>query len=87
MENIKFNDFGEVISVNGLTTGQHLGEPMQDAIAEKDSDNEAYGTQMNTVTRAANTVDDKQPTTSGGGGGGFDFCLVHSRGYDADQAS
>ena len=66
---IKYNEFGEVISVNGITTGQHLGAPMQDAIAEKDSDNKAYATQVNTVTRAENCVDDAQPTAGGGSGG------------------
>ena len=66
---IKYNEFGEVISVNGITTGQHLGAPMQDAIAEKDSDNKAYATQVNTVTRVENCVDDAQPTAGGGSGG------------------
>ena len=66
---IKYNEFGEVISVNGITNGQHLGAPMQDAIAEKDSDNKAYATQVNTVTRAENCVDDAQPTAGGGSGG------------------
>jgi hypothetical protein len=67
---IKYNEFGEVISVNGITTGHHLGTPMQDAIAEKPEDNEAYGTELNTVSRLENTVDDKQPEPQGGGNGG-----------------
>lgn len=79
--NVKYNEFGEVISVNGLTTGQHLGAPMQDAIAEKPEDNEAYGTQFNTVTRVENTVDDKQPSSSAKGGSEAAVRLV----YDASN--
>ena len=59
---IKYNEFGEVISVNGIVTGQHLGAPMQDAIAEKPEDNKAYSTELSTVTRVANTIDDEQPS-------------------------
>ncbi len=64
---IKYNEFGEVISVNGLTTGQHLGAPMQDAQAERPEDNEVYATQSNTVTNCENTVEDAQPKPNGGG--------------------
>ena len=59
--NIKYNEFGEVISVNGLTTGQHIGRPMQDAMAEKTEDNDVYATQHNTVTNCSNTVVNNQP--------------------------
>jgi hypothetical protein len=52
---IKYNEFGEVISVNGLTTGQHLGTPMQDAIAEKPEDNQAYSEELATITKCENT--------------------------------
>lgn len=58
---IKYNDIGEVISVNGLTTGHHIGKPMQDAIAERPEDNEVYATQHNTITRCENTNVDNQP--------------------------
>lgn len=67
---IKYNEFGEVISVNGLTTGQHLGAPMQDAKAEKPEDNQAYATQLNTVGRVENCIEDAQPAPVGGGGNG-----------------
>ena len=66
---IKYNEFGEVISVNGITTGQHLGAPTQDAIAEKPEDNKAYGRELSVVTRVDNMVDDKQPTAPSVGGG------------------
>lgn len=67
--NIKYNAFGEVISVNGITTGQHIGTPMQDALGTPET-NAAYGEELGTVTRMENTVVDKQPEkpTSGGGG-------------------
>lgn len=51
---MQYNEFGEVISVNGIITGQHLGAPTQDAIAEKPEDNQAYATELNTVTRLPN---------------------------------
>lgn len=63
---IKYNEFGEVISVNGLTTGQHIGKPMQDAIAEKPEDNEAHSTALNTVGNSENMVDNEQPRPQGG---------------------
>ena len=74
---IKYNEFGEVISVNGITTGQHLGTPMQDAIAEKESDNQAYGTQLNTVGRLENCVEDEQPQSGGSGGSGGGVFIVN----------
>lgn len=60
---IKYNEFGEVISVNGITTGQHLGTPMQDAIAEKPEDNEAYGTikTIEVTESCKSVVEDVQP--------------------------
>ena len=63
---IKYNERGEVVSVNGLTTGHHIGKPMQDAIAERPEDNEVYATQRNTITNCANTVVDEQPKPTGG---------------------
>jgi hypothetical protein len=57
---IKYNERGEVISVNGLTTGHFLGTPMQDALGTKE-ENSAYGTELKTVTRNENTVEDGQP--------------------------
>lgn len=61
---IKYNEFGEVAFVNGLATGQHLGTPMQDAIAAKPEDNEVYAEERNTVTRVSNSENnwDNQPT-------------------------
>lgn len=64
---IKYNQFGEVISVNGLTTGHHLGTPMQDAICKNSADNECYATERNTKTHCGNMVDDKQPEPISGG--------------------
>lgn len=64
---MKYNEFGEVISVNGITTGQHLGTPMQDAIGTPE-ENSSYGVELSTVTRVGNTIDDLQPKTSTGGG-------------------
>ena len=61
---IKYNEFGEVISVNGLTSGQHLGTPMQDALGSE-QDNQAYGEEKSTITRAENSVNDEQPTSGG----------------------
>ena len=76
--NIKYNELGEVVSVNGITTGKHLGAPMQDAIAEKPTDNEAYAEERGTVTKVYNTVDDAQPESGGTGGGGAEIktCTV-----------
>ena len=45
---IEKNQFGEIISVNGITTGQHIGKPMQD-IRGTDQSNEAYAVQKSTV--------------------------------------
>ena len=73
---IKYNEFGEVISVNGLTTGQHLGTPMQDAIAERPEDNEAYGTQRRTVGRVQNCKEDEQPEAVCSGGESVECDLV-----------
>ena len=64
---IKYNEFGEVISVNGLTTGQHLGTPMQDALGTE-QENAPYGEEVSTVTRAENNVEDKQPASGGTSG-------------------
>lgn len=64
---IKYNEFGEVISVNGLTTGHHIGAPMQDALGTPDT-NCAYAEEMATVTYCCNTIDDCQPTIPSGGG-------------------
>lgn len=64
---IKRNEFGEVISVNGITTGQHLGKPMQDAAAQKPEDNEVYATEMNTVNNLKTEHHEDQPKPSGGG--------------------
>ena len=65
---MKYNQFGEVVSVNGLTTGQHLGAPMQDAIDTAEN-NKPYATQTNTVTRVSNTIDDYNPPPNSGKGG------------------
>lgn len=64
---IKYNEFGEVISVNGITTGQHLGTPMQDAIGTPE-ENKVYAEELATVTRCENTIDDNQPTHPTGPG-------------------
>ena len=65
---IKYNEFGEVISVNGLTTGHHLGAPMQDALGTEE-ENSAYGTDLATIGSSENVVDDLQPEQGGSGGG------------------
>lgn len=65
---IKYNEFGEVISVNGLTTGQRLGAPMQDYIGTEE-ENSAYGTELSVVTRVENVVEDEQPKPQGGDDG------------------
>jgi len=62
---IKYNQFGEVISVNGVTTGQRLGKPMQDAKPKKAEHNEAYAIAKKTVGNIKNVVDDKQPENIG----------------------
>jgi hypothetical protein len=61
---IKYNEFGEVMSVNGITTGHHLGTPMQDAIGTPE-ENSSYGTEIATVSRSIYVVEDKQPDSSG----------------------
>lgn len=68
---MKYNEFGEVISENGIITGQHLGTPMQDALAEKPEDNEPYAEERNTVTRISNSEDtwENQPESSSGSSG------------------
>ena len=63
---MKYNEFGEVISVNGLTTGQHLGTPLQDACPAKPEDNEPYAIAKQTVGNCENTPCDVQPTAKGG---------------------
>lgn len=67
---IKFNEFGEVISVNGITTGQHIGTPIQDALAELPEHNQAYSEEVFTVTSVENTIVDAQPTQPGSGSSG-----------------
>lgn len=62
---IKYNDRGEVVSVNGLTTGHHIGTPMQDAIGTEE-ENSAYGEEMSTVGNSENVKDEEQPKPSGG---------------------
>lgn len=53
---IEYNEFGEVVSVNGLTTGQHLGMPMQDAIGTEES-NQPYATQRQTTVNCKPGLD------------------------------
>ena len=62
---IKYNEFGEVVSVNGLATGQHLGTPLQDALGTPE-ENSPYYEERCTVTKCYNTCDDAQPAPSGG---------------------
>lgn len=64
---IKRNEFGEVISVNGITTGHHIGKPMQDAVPDRPEDNENYATELAVVTRNSNVKEDEQPKPTGGG--------------------
>ena len=52
---MKYNEFGEVISVNGLTTGHHIGMPLQDACPAKPEDNEPYAIAKQTVGNCKNT--------------------------------
>ena len=65
---ITYNNQGEVIGVNGLITGQHIGTPMQDAQAAKAEDNATYAVARNVETRTDNSVDlwDDQPVPTGG---------------------
>lgn len=65
---IKYNEFGEVISVNGLTTGQHLGTEMQDACCQRPDDNDCYVTERNTINNIRTDNDFLQPSTGGSGG-------------------
>lgn len=64
---ITYNEFGEVVAVNGIITGHNIGTPMQDAKPEKPEDNECYAEERCTITNACNTVLDAQPKPSGGG--------------------
>ena len=84
---IKYNERGEVISVNGLTTGHFLGTPMQDALGTEE-ENSAYGTELKTVTRNENTVNDMQPTQlgNGSGGDGVFFVNFYADKYEFDAA-
>ena len=63
---IKYNEFGEVLAVNGLITGHNFGTPLQDARPEKPEDNECYCEEKCTVTTAININLDAQPTKPGG---------------------
>jgi hypothetical protein len=58
---IKYNQFGEVVSVNGIVTGQHIGKPMQDAVAERPEDNEPYAREQSIVTNFDNVDNDFVP--------------------------
>lgn len=60
---MKYNEFGEVISVNGLTTGQHLGTPMQDALGT-DKENSQYYVEKVTQSTNNKMVEDEQPNAS-----------------------
>lgn len=62
---MKYNERGEVISVNGLTTGHHLGTPMQDALGTKE-ENSQYYVEKATVTKCKNTLVDNLPKPQGG---------------------
>lgn len=61
---IKYNERGEVISVNGLATGHHIGTPIQDAIGAPE-ENAPYYEERSTVTNCYNTCDDAQPVPVG----------------------
>ena len=65
---IKYNKFGEVVSVNGIVTGQHLGAPMQDAKPKRPEDNDVYATEMSVQTTIPNSDEllEEQPKPSGG---------------------
>ena len=64
---IKYNERGEVISVNGLTTGHHIGMPMQDGAAQNPDDNLPYFEERNTKHYGNDANDNKQPSPVGGG--------------------
>ena len=66
---IKYNKFGEVVSVNGIVTGQHLGAPMQDAKPKRPEDNDVYATEMSVQTTIPNSDEllEEQPKPMGGG--------------------
>ena len=67
MSDIKYNQFGEVVSVNGLTTGHHIGAPMQDALGSE-VDNSPYGVEKQVVRPTCKqTNDELQPTHPTGG--------------------
>lgn len=70
MSDIKYNQFGEVVSVNGLTTGHHIGAPMQDAIGTPE-ENQLYVEELSTVRNGVETpcLDEPQNTNDGGSGG------------------
>lgn len=65
---IKYNKFGEVVSVNGIVTGHHLGAPMQDAKPKRPEDNDVYATEMSVQTTIPNSDEllEEQPKPSGG---------------------
>lgn len=73
---IKTNEFGEVISVNGITTGHHIGKPMQDAVPDRPEDNENYATELAVVTRNSNVNEDEQPMPTGGSGSGSHYVII-----------
>lgn len=64
---IKYNQFGEVVSVNGIVTGQYLGKPMQDAVAERPEDNEPYAREQSIVTNSDKVDNDFIPPPMTGG--------------------
>ena len=63
------NKQNEVVVVNGMVTGVHLGMPIQDTTPDRPEDNEKYYIERNTKTQAVNSEEvlDKQPTSGGGG--------------------
>ena len=61
---IKYNQFGEVVSVNGVVTGHYLGKPMQDAVAERPEDNEPYAREQSIVTNSDKVDNDFTPPMS-----------------------
>ena len=66
---MKHSMIDNVNVVNGLVVGQHLGAPMQDAVAAKPEDNEVYATERNTVSRVHHSKElwDDQPKPASGG--------------------
>ena len=62
---ITYNEFGEVVAVNGIITGHNIGTPLQDATPEKPEDNDCYAEERCTITNACNTVLDAQPVGDG----------------------